>query len=288
MQENNMKFYQRMPGHNILETILQEKSTNPNADVTSWVKGYDGEKEVGKQLKHLPDEYRLYHSVPLGDKGWDIDHLVVSKYGIFILNTKNFPGSTVYTDNNELFYDGVKYPDILNKLQNDVKDLSEKLSVSRDKIHNGLVVLCRELNVLGSYLDITAKVSDIVSSIEKYKEIVFSDQEFEAIINKIENPNTWNLSVVESISTMRLIEKAQIHIDEAHNIKSATPVEKLTYSKPKYTKNNNGKRSKNANYKKKNTEASKTKTILAVAFIIIGIITFTGKGKNVDTSSIII
>lgn len=285
MHENNMKFYQRMPGHNILETILVEKSTNPNANVTSWVKGYDGEKEVGKQLKHLPDEYRLYHSIPLGDKGWDIDHLVVSKYGIFILNTKNFPGATVYTDNNELFYDGTKYPDILNKLQNDVKDLSEKLTVSRDKIHNGLVVLCRELNVLGKYLDITAKVSDIVSSIEKYNDIVFSDQEIEDIIKKIENPNTWNLSVAESISTMRLIEKAQIHIDEAHNTKSATPVEKLTYSKQKYTKNNSVNRSKKANYQKKNSEASKAKTILAVVFIMIGIITFTGKGRNVETPS---
>ena len=278
-----MKFYQRMPGHNILETILLEKSINPNADVTSWVKGYDGEKEVGKQLKHLPDEYNLYHSIPLGDKGWDMDHLVLSQFGLFILNTKNFPGATVYTDKNELFYDGVKYPDIFNKLQKDVTDLSEKLNVSRDKIHNGLVVLCRDLNVLGSYLDITAKVSDIVKSIEKYNVVVFSEQDLENIKRKIENPETWNLRVSESVSTMKLIEKAQVYIDEAHNVKGTTPVEKQTYKKPKFTQNNYGNRTKKFNYKKKKNDPSRTKTILAVVFILVCIMAFSGKGKTVDT-----
>lgn len=59
------------------------------------IKGLIGEWRVRKQLRRLPEEnYRVLNDITLrGKKGTSqIDHLVVSPYGIFVIETKNYKG----------------------------------------------------------------------------------------------------------------------------------------------------------------------------------------------------
>jgi hypothetical protein len=58
------------------------------------VKGYLGEADVRQRLKNLPEEYITFHDVlvPNEDKTTQIDHIVVSPYGIFVIETKNYKG----------------------------------------------------------------------------------------------------------------------------------------------------------------------------------------------------
>ncbi len=62
----------------------------------AWAKGGRGEVLVGKQLAKLGTEWRVLHSIPVGSKGTDIDHLVIGPGGVFCLNTKNHQGQQVW------------------------------------------------------------------------------------------------------------------------------------------------------------------------------------------------
>lgn len=62
---------------------------------SSKIKGYFGEKKVSAKLRGLPqEEYILLNNVMLrSDYGLtQIDHVLVSVYGIFVIETKNYKG----------------------------------------------------------------------------------------------------------------------------------------------------------------------------------------------------
>lgn len=61
----------------------------------AWRVGAAGEKAVGKKLDKLARAgWRVLHGVELGGGG-DIDHLVIGKFGVFVVNTKHHRGGRV-------------------------------------------------------------------------------------------------------------------------------------------------------------------------------------------------
>ena len=60
------------------------------------VKGILGEKSVALFLSKLdPKKYRVFHDlyIPTAKgKTTQIDHLIISRYGIFVIETKNYKG----------------------------------------------------------------------------------------------------------------------------------------------------------------------------------------------------
>lgn len=59
------------------------------------IKGYFGEKSVAFFLSGLDEtKYKVINSIMLraGDKTTQIDHVIVSNYGIFVIETKNYKG----------------------------------------------------------------------------------------------------------------------------------------------------------------------------------------------------
>ncbi len=62
---------------------------------TPWFKGVFGEFQVNLILKRLPqDQYHLIKDVTLPTENGttQIDHIVVSEYGVFVIETKNMKG----------------------------------------------------------------------------------------------------------------------------------------------------------------------------------------------------
>ena len=59
--------------------------------------GIKGEKEIAKLLSNLNNKYIVYNDIVIGgkEKGAQIDHLVLSPYGIFCIETKNMKGIIV-------------------------------------------------------------------------------------------------------------------------------------------------------------------------------------------------
>lgn len=68
------------------------------------IKGYIGEKSVAAILSFLPsDKYKIINDalIKSNDRTIQIDHLVISVYGIFVIETKNYKGWITGSDDSE-------------------------------------------------------------------------------------------------------------------------------------------------------------------------------------------
>lgn len=80
---------------------------------TSTYKGKEGENRVHDILMQLPDEYFVFKDVILETKKGttQIDHIVVSKYGVFAIETKNYRGE-IYGDDNRKYWTQIIVTDV--------------------------------------------------------------------------------------------------------------------------------------------------------------------------------
>ena len=70
----------------------------------SWIKGDIGERITTNHLKKLPEkDYVIFDDVKLPESHGNIDHIVVGKTGIFVIETKNYLGHYII-DGDEWFY----------------------------------------------------------------------------------------------------------------------------------------------------------------------------------------
>ena len=75
--------------------VQGEHGTALPPEAMSWRIGADGEREIGLELGFLPSGWTVLHSIPVGTRGADIDHLVIGPGGVFVLNTKTHRGANV-------------------------------------------------------------------------------------------------------------------------------------------------------------------------------------------------
>jgi len=75
-----------------------------NDETLPWYVGLKGELLVGAELDTLKkDGYTVLHSVPIGVKGSDIDHIVITPLGmIYTINTKHHAGKKIWVGGNVL------------------------------------------------------------------------------------------------------------------------------------------------------------------------------------------
>lgn len=79
---------------------LRKRNSNQKIKVT---KGFVGESMVKGILKNLPDDYYAMHDLILekNQGSTQIDHVVVSKYGVFVIETKNYIGKIYGNDDRD-------------------------------------------------------------------------------------------------------------------------------------------------------------------------------------------
>src|SRR5665213_35704 len=70
--------------------------------------GADGEEMVGRELGRLCPRWAVLHAVPVGERGSDIDHVVIGPGGVFTLNTKHHPGKRVWVSLRVVMVNGAK------------------------------------------------------------------------------------------------------------------------------------------------------------------------------------
>jgi hypothetical protein len=115
---------ERFAAQSVIEELLRHHAGTPkrnafghffgysplDADSVSWYLGAKGEIEVGKILATLPPEWRVFHALPIGQKGSDIDHLVVGPGGIVTINTKNHSNKAIWVAGQTFMVSGQKQP----------------------------------------------------------------------------------------------------------------------------------------------------------------------------------
>ena len=94
---------QSAPFATLVARVLRVKT-----DERAFRVGADGEEEVARRLSRLGDAWHVVHAVPVGNRGSDIDHVVVGPPGVLTLNTKNHLGGNVWVSEHRVMVNGQK------------------------------------------------------------------------------------------------------------------------------------------------------------------------------------
>jgi len=107
----------RIAGQSLMEKFLSFRGTAEmrelpfgmfwiTNEIASWRRGVRGELEMARELAALGPEWMVLHSVRVGDRGSDIDHLVVGPPGVFPINSKRLVERDVRVSGDTFRVDG--------------------------------------------------------------------------------------------------------------------------------------------------------------------------------------
>lgn len=83
-------------------------------DERAWRIGADGEEAVAAQLARLGPDWRVLHAVRVGERGSDIDHVVIGPAGVFTVNAKHHPRTSVWVGGDTVMINGQRVPYVRN------------------------------------------------------------------------------------------------------------------------------------------------------------------------------
>jgi hypothetical protein len=89
------------PFVNLVARVFGVKTEERN-----WRVGAKGEEKVAKELRKLGTGWNVLHAVEVGDRGSDIDHVVIGPAGVFTLNTKRHPRAKAWAAEHAVLLNG--------------------------------------------------------------------------------------------------------------------------------------------------------------------------------------
>jgi hypothetical protein len=177
------------------------------------IKGYLGEKAVSNRLSKLDQsKYKVINNLMLqvGNKTTQIDHIVVSNYGIFVIETKNYQGWIIGNEYDD-YWKQVIYKR-KEKLYNPIKQNYGHVMALKEVLKNFI-----DLNYISivtfttnADLKVTTKTdviytTKLLKTIEKYNNHTISDENKEEIHMKLLSLNIDNK------------DNRKIHVQAIHN-----------------------------------------------------------------------
>jgi hypothetical protein len=117
------------PGQAVRRRAEEERAAHPakaffgrlllvHTDARAWRLGARGEELVGRVLHRLvtrrDSRWRVLHSVPVGTRGADIDHVVIGPGGVFTVNAKCHPQARIWVGGDTVLVNGARQPYIRN------------------------------------------------------------------------------------------------------------------------------------------------------------------------------
>lgn len=159
------------------------------------IKGRWGEKRISSKLFSLSNEYHLFNNVYIEVEGRSvqIDHVIISQYGVFVIETKNFTGWIFGTDQAEYWTKNVygtkfQFRNPLKQNYSHMKSLQTLLDIPVYKFIpivvflNGATLKCHTSgNVIYSH--------QLKKTILSCQTPLFSELEVQMLINKLHSAN---------------------------------------------------------------------------------------------------
>jgi hypothetical protein len=164
-----------------------------HTDERAWRIGAQGEREVAWRLRKLDPRWRVLHSIPVGERGSDIDHVVIGPGGVFTLNTKHHPGGKVWVAERALMVNGKRVPYLRNARHEAVR-ASRLLSAAcgfEVPVEPVIVVLCSELTVKAQPPDVRVASARRVRTWLTKRPTVLSAAQIDAIYEMARRDTTW-------------------------------------------------------------------------------------------------
>jgi len=119
-----------------------------HTDERAWRRGADGERFVGWLLSRLPDGWHVFNDVPVGERGANIDHVVIGPGGVFTINTKNISGK-VLAGSRALLRNG-RRTDYLPKAAHEARRAGRLLTEALGRpvrVHGTLAIIADEVKI---------------------------------------------------------------------------------------------------------------------------------------------
>jgi hypothetical protein len=162
------------------------------------IKGYFGEIKVAGLLKSLDkSNYKVINNLVLNINGRtsQIDHLVISNYGIFVIETKNYNGWILGSENSEYWTQVVYrrkhvfYNPIFQNAGH-IKALKYCLKEYSNAKYFSIIVFISSAEIKVNTTAQVIHTANLISTIYKYTEANISDNERDIIFQKINQLNS--------------------------------------------------------------------------------------------------
>ena len=148
-------------------------------------KGKLGERSVSKRLKRLDNnKYKVINDVILKtSRGTSqIDHLVVSNYGIFVIETKNYQGWIVGSENadnwQQIIYNKKNFfRNPIKQNYSHIKAIEENLKLNNKIKYISIIVFMNGCDLKVNTTTPVLYEHDLLKQIYKYKKQLLSEEE---------------------------------------------------------------------------------------------------------------
>ncbi|MGI2878980.1 NERD domain-containing protein [Vibrio alginolyticus] len=157
-----------------------------------WIKGVFGEFLVNRLLSKLPEsDYTLIKDVtlPTSDGTTQVNHIVVSKYGIFVVETKNMKGwifgsvrQKQWTQ--KIYRHSSKFQNPLHQNYKHIKALETLLGCSEEHLHSVIVFIGDSTFKTEMPPNVTYARGSI-RYIQQFNDVVFSDNDYARLTESI-------------------------------------------------------------------------------------------------------
>lgn len=158
-----------------------------------------GEKTISRRL-YSPDsvQYKSLNNLVLPSRGntkvTQIDHAIVSNYGIFVVETKAYKG-WIFGNANQEYWTQIIFKHkerFYNPLRQNFAHIKAIEDLLGSKLKAPIISLVAfpyadKLKISGT--DLVGYTRDIIKKIESYKSIIYSDTERDEIFNLLSNAN---------------------------------------------------------------------------------------------------
>ncbi|WP_049538626.1 nuclease-related domain-containing protein [Vibrio harveyi] len=157
-----------------------------------WLKGVFGEFLVNRLLSKLPEsDYTLIKDVtlPTSDGTTQVDHIVVSKYGIFVVETKNMKGWIFGSARQKQWTQKIyryssKFQNPLHQNYKHIKALETLLGCSEEHLHSVIVFIGDSTFKTEMPPNVTYARGSI-RYIQQFNDVVFSDNDYARLTESI-------------------------------------------------------------------------------------------------------
>ena len=162
---------------------------------TAWFKGVVGEFLVNIFAKFFlnKQDYHLIKNVtlPTEDGSTQIDHIIVSKYGVFVVETKNMKGwifgnEKQKTWTQKIFKTNHKFQNPLHQNYKHLKILEDYLAISIDKFFS-LIVFVGDSTFKTKVPDNVVHGIGYIRYIKSKKTVLLSDKDVSSVLEKIQS-----------------------------------------------------------------------------------------------------
>lgn len=146
-------------------------------------KGAYAEDRVARRLSQLPEEYHVFNDVYIRSdvRSVQVDHVVISRYGVFVIETKNYKGWVYGSENAEHWTQniyGYKYK-LYNPLRQNASHIGticNILRITQDKTIP-IVVFAGSATVRCSTICHVVYLSQLRRVIDQHKSVLFGDDQ---------------------------------------------------------------------------------------------------------------